>query len=244
MPPIDSPLPAGPAEDSGEPDLSTPEPDGPSRRCILSRSVRPKEAMLRFVVSPDRVVTPDVDGRLPGRGFWLSPAPDVIETARRKGVFPKAARCSLTVPEDLAERVDALLEERCLRLVGLARKAGQAVVGYEKVRGVLQKGGAAFVIEAFDAAENARKKLNAAQFGVPVFRPLDREALARAFARDNAVHAAVMPGGLASGLAIDLERLSRMRGRISPENALEKAVSDLRRPGVRVPRPGRREAET
>lgn len=204
-------------------DLPEKKPEGPNRRCILCRSVRPKEAMLRFVISPDGVVTPDIAARLPGRGLWLSPAPNVIEKAKKKNVFPRAARMNVTVPSDLAATVDRLLEDRCVHLIGLARKAGDAVVGYEKVKTLLQKERAAFVIEADDAAENARKKLHAAAYGVSVYKALGREALAKAFARDNAVHAAIVPGGLARRLETDLVRLARLRGRFEDESALEQA---------------------
>lgn len=185
--------------------------------------------MLRFVISPDGVLTPDMDARLPGRGFWLSPAPNVIEKARKKGVFGRAAHRTVSVTKEFSDQVDSLLEGRCLRLIGLARKAGQAVVGFEKVKGLVQTNRIAYVLEAFDGAENAHKKLNAEAYGAKVFRTLDRNALAKAFGRDNAVHAALLPGGLAARLENDLVRLSRLRGRNPDESALEQAPSPSRR---------------
>src|SRR5271168_2430772 len=69
------------------------EPEsGPLRRCAVTRERLAKEKMIRFVVSPDRVVVPDLAARLPGRGIWLSALGDVIETARTRGAFAKAAR--------------------------------------------------------------------------------------------------------------------------------------------------------
>lgn len=224
--------PFGPPDPAGF-DPTAPEPDGPTRRCLVSRSVRPKEDLLRFVISPDGDLTPDMDGRLPGRGFWLSPAPNVIEKARKKGVFGRAAHRTVCVPQDFQDRVESLLEDRCLRLIGLARKAGQAVVGFEKVKGLVQTNRTAYVLEAFDGAENAHKKLNAEAYGARVFRTLDRDALARAFGRDNAVHAAILPGGLSVRLETDLVRLSRLRGRNLDESALEQAPAPSRGPRSR-----------
>ncbi|MBK1664676.1 hypothetical protein CKO38_13060 [Rhodospirillum rubrum] len=190
------------------------EPDGPNRRCILSRAVRRRDAMLRFVVAPDGLVVPDLDARLPGRGLWLSPGRDVVETAAAKGVFARAAKRAVVLPPDLAERVDRLLEERCIDLVGLARKAGQAVAGFEKVKSWVHTGRAGMVLEAWDGSEGGRAKLGAETWGMPVFRAMDRLALGRAFAREQAVHAAVEPGGLARRLEADLIRLARLRGRL------------------------------
>jgi uncharacterized protein len=62
------------------------EPErGPFRRCLVTRERQPKEAMLRFVLGPDRKVIADLAERLPGRGMWLSAKADVIEQAARRG---------------------------------------------------------------------------------------------------------------------------------------------------------------
>src|SRR5271168_2433426 len=74
---------------------------GPLRRCAVTRARLPKERMIRFVIGPDRAVVPDLAERLPGRGIWLSAARDVLETARLRGAFAKAARGPVTVPPDL-----------------------------------------------------------------------------------------------------------------------------------------------
>ncbi|MGL1180861.1 hypothetical protein ACSTLD_24360, partial [Vibrio parahaemolyticus] len=73
-----------------------------------------------------------------------------------KGGFSRAARRSVTVPTDLAETVEALLERRCLNLIGLARRAGQAVAGFEKVREALQHGRVALLLAAADGAADGR----------------------------------------------------------------------------------------
>ena len=44
---------------------------GPLRRCIVTRQVLPKEALLRFVIDPAGAVVPDGAGKLPGRGLWV-----------------------------------------------------------------------------------------------------------------------------------------------------------------------------
>ena len=110
------------------------------RRCIVSRAVRPRSTLLRFVVDPDGGIVPDVDERLPGRGLWLSPNRDMIEMAARKRAFARAARQQVSVPEDLGDRVASLLTRRCLDLLALARRAGQVVWGFDSVRTRLKEG--------------------------------------------------------------------------------------------------------
>jgi predicted RNA-binding protein YlxR (DUF448 family) len=198
-------------------ELSDQDPPGPNRRCVVTRAVRHRETMLRFVVAPDGGIVPDLDGRLPGRGIWLSPAPDVVETATAKGAFARGAKQKVVVPDDLPQRVDRLLEDRCVGLLGLARKAGQAVAGFEKVKSWLQKGRAGLILEASDGSEGGRDKLGAEHWDVPVRLALDSDALGRAFARTKAVHVAVEPGGLAKRLDADLARLARLRGLLADD---------------------------
>ena len=41
------------------------------RLCAATRSVKPVDDMIRFVVGPDGVV-PDLKRKLPGRGVWVT----------------------------------------------------------------------------------------------------------------------------------------------------------------------------
>lgn len=189
---------------------------GPDRRCIVTGMVGPKQGLLRFVVGPDNVVVPDVDGRLPGRGIWLSPRRDVVNTAVVKRLFAKAARRPVTVPEDLAERIEDLLVRRCLDALALARRAGQGVCGFEKVRAELKAGKVALLVEARDAAAGGQDKLKALAPGVTVVDLFDAAELGGVFGRDHAVHACVAPGGLARRLAAEAAFLAGFRQAATP----------------------------
>lgn len=184
---------------------------GPNRRCIVTGTVQAKEKLLRFVVGPDTVVVPDVDGRLPGRGIWLSPRRDVVNTAVSKRLFAKAARRAVVAPEDLAERVEKLLAKRCLEGLALARRAAQAVCGFEKVKAELKAGKAGLLVEASDAAPDGRDKLKALAPGVAVVDLFDAAELGAVFGRDHAVHVCVAPGGLARRLATEATLLAGFR---------------------------------
>ena len=116
--------------EDGAPEDDAPE-KGPLRRCIVTRETGPKEGMVRFVLDPDRRVVPDLEGRLPGRGMWLSADADVLERAVKRGAFAKAARRTVHVPPDLRARIEDGLTRRIRDLVGFARRGGQAVCGRE-----------------------------------------------------------------------------------------------------------------
>ena len=93
----------------------------PTRRCIVSGEVTETGALVRFVVDPEGTVVPDVAGDLPGRGMWLSSRREVLDTARTKGLFARAARMRVSVDEGLAALTERLLARRSLDRLDAAR---------------------------------------------------------------------------------------------------------------------------
>jgi uncharacterized protein len=165
--------------------------------------------MIRFVVAPDRRVVPDLAQRLPGRGIWLSARRDVVEAARTRGAFARAARGPVTVPPDLLATLQAAFARRIGDTLGLARRAGQAVAGFSRAHEWLNAGRAGLIVEASDgSAEERARFLGAWVEKVPVVTPLDAASLGTVFARDHVVHIAVAPGRLAEMLRADSERLA------------------------------------
>lgn len=191
------------------------EPKGPLRRCLVTREVRPKAELLRFVVGPghgpEQVIVFDPAERLPGRGLWLTARRDIVETAVAKGLFTKAAGMRLSVPADLAGQVEGLLGERCLSLLGLARRAGQLRTGFEKVREELKAGRAAVLVAASDGAADGRGKLVALAPALPVIALFDSAALSAALGTDGVVHGCVAGGGMAERLLRECSRFQAMK---------------------------------
>lgn len=183
------------------------EPEiGPLRRCAVTRERLAKERMIRFVVGPGGQVVPDLAARLPGRGIWLSARADVVETARTRGAFAKAARTQVTVPPDLLSGLQAALVRRIGEHLGLARRAGQAIAGFSKAREWLEKGNAALVVQAADGSAEERARFLGGR-ALPVVSPLDGATLGVIFGRDHAVHVVVAAGQLAERIRIEAERL-------------------------------------
>ncbi len=181
------------------------------RRCVVSRRSLPKEEMIRFVASPDGTLVPDIDGKLPGRGLWLSAERDMLDTACATNAFAKAARTGVEAPDGLSDRVEALLARRCCELLGLAKRAGQTVAGFEKVKAWLAEGKGAVLVEASDGAEGGRAKLGAGARNLPVVEALTGAELGSALGRERAVHVALAPGGLADSFVREAARLAGFR---------------------------------
>lgn len=169
--------------------------------------------MLRFVAGPDGTVVPDLAGRLPGRGIWLSARRDMVNTAAAKNLFAKVARRKLAAPPDLGNLVERLLAGRCVELLGLARRAGQAIVGFEKVKAEIKSRQGAVLLAASDGAADGRNKIKALGSALPLIEVLSAEELGAAFGREHAVHVLLLPGKLAENIRVEAARLAGFRQR-------------------------------
>ena len=170
---------ATPLSDSAVPATTAPS-DERLRRCLVGGKSLPRERMVRYVVQPGDgggTLVPDIEGRLPGRGLWTEARRDIVKAAVAKRVFGKAAGAAVAVPADLDERVAGLLARRVVDLVGVARRARQAVAGFDPVMVSLDRGEVGLLLIATDAGASGEGKLSAAAAnnGVAVARPLSAE---------------------------------------------------------------------
>jgi predicted RNA-binding protein YlxR (DUF448 family) len=189
----------------------TKDQDGPERRCIVTRATGPKEGLIRFVLGPEDEVVPDLAGKLPGRGLWVSADAATLKQAVAKGHFARAARQAVKVPPDLAERVEALLARRLIDLVALARRAGEALAGLEKTKAALVSGEAVLLVQAGDGSARERASLRPPDGENTLVSCLSGDELGMAFGRDRVVHAAVLAGGLADRIKSEALRLRGIR---------------------------------
>jgi predicted RNA-binding protein YlxR (DUF448 family) len=186
---------------------------GPLRRCIATGESRPADRMIRFVVDPEHRLVPDVAGRLPGRGIWVSASKPAIERAIGKQLFARAARRQIVVDPSLPALLDRLIERQCLDLIGLARRAGAIVAGFEKVEAMLRREAVGVLIEASDGSADGRGKLSRMAGDAPVVMLFSAAALAESMGREGVVvHAAMSRGGLAERFVAASDRLAGLRG--------------------------------
>ncbi|MFV0474437.1 MAG: RNA-binding protein [Pikeienuella sp.] len=193
--------------------------DGPERRCVATGESGGVERMIRFALDPEGRLTPDLAARLPGRGVWLTADRALVEKAVTKRLFSRGFRQPVEAPADLADRLEALLAARLVEAIGLARKAGLATTGFEKVRARLRKGPAGALLAASDGAEDGRRKLAALADAVgqetgrdsPLVESLRGAELGLAFGRDSVIHAVLDEGGAAGRVVREARRLDGFR---------------------------------
>jgi predicted RNA-binding protein YlxR (DUF448 family) len=196
--------------------------DGPRQRgqaerlCAITRTVKPVEDMIRFVVGPEGDVVPDIKQRLPGRGLWVTAARPLVARAVKRNVFARGFKRDVKVPPDLPERTEDLLERAALDALAIAGKAGSVAAGFAKVEAALEKGHVNGVIHAAGAADEGVRKITAAlrRSGLetmPVIAAFTSAQLDLALGRSNVVHAALLAGSASDHFLARYARLERFR---------------------------------
>ena len=185
--------------------------DEPERRCIATGEVQPKRGLIRFGVSPDGQIVPDVLEKLPGRGIWVAAERSALNEAVTKKLFARGAKQQVTVPDSLVDDVEALLAKRLIDGISMARKAGKAVAGYEKVKDWLGREEARILFQATDGSERGKSQLYAPGGRGSFFEVLNASELGLSFGRERVIHAALGFGGLTERIREDAIRLSGVR---------------------------------
>lgn len=183
------------------------------RRDLVTRQVMDESCLIRFVAGPDGSVVPDLARKLPGRGLWVAADRASVETAATKGLFARAAKAPLKAAPDLADLVDGLLARRCLEQLGLARREGVLISGFEKSAAAIRAGRAAWLIEASDGAADGRGKLLALarHQTTRICGVFGAEDLSLALGLENAIHAVLLTGGRADRWTLEVGRLAGFR---------------------------------
>ncbi len=184
--------------------------DGPERKCIATGESQPRHGLIRFVLGPDGQIAPDLAEKLPGRGIWVSAERKAIDMAASKGLFARAAKQPVKLPEGLSDLLEGLLARRVVELISLARKGGRATTGYERVKDWLGKDEAEVLIQASDGSERGKSKLST-PYGGSFIGWLTAAELGQAFGRQTAVHAALGAGGLSKRVVEEAARLKGLR---------------------------------
>ena len=190
--------------------------EGPLRRCIATGEVQSPDLMVRFVAAPSGSVVADVAHKLPGRGMWLTASREAITRATSKGLFAKAAKAPLLSSPSLADDVERLLVKRLQDHLGLAKRAGVLIAGFQKVEEAFQIGKYKIdvLVEAQDSGAADRKKLMnwARRVGdVSVIGCLTGEEIGLALGRESVVHAALTSHPLAARIVAEAKRLGGFR---------------------------------
>ncbi len=181
------------------------------RRCIVTGETQPTSNLIRFVLGPDDMVTPDISERLPGRGIWVSANPVDLAKAIDQNLFSKSAKQKANIPDGLADLTVNLIAKRAIDLMSMARKSGQAICGYEKTKSAMMSDRWYILLQAEDGSAPQKQKIRPSAVANSYISCFTAQELGLAFGRENVIHAAVSKGGLSARILLEANRLTGFR---------------------------------
>jgi predicted RNA-binding protein YlxR (DUF448 family) len=214
------------AETDAGPPRAGKKPNSPERRCIATMERRRQGELIRFVVGPDAQVVPDIAARLPGRGAWVTASREALELAVKRNAFARAFKAPVKAGPDLVSQTEDLMARGVLNMIGMAKRAGELILGFEQVREAVRSARPACLMAAANASEDQRNKVLALVKGLygpqpgesaentrlpPVLACFSDEELGMALGRERVVHACLKQGRIAHAWMGELARLSGFR---------------------------------
>jgi predicted RNA-binding protein YlxR (DUF448 family) len=185
------------------------------RRDLATGEVMEEARLIRFVAAPDGMVTPDLGRKLPGRGLWVAADRASVDTAALKNLFSRAAKTKLSAPAGLSDLVEKLLVRRCLDQLGLAKREGVLISGFEKVHAAIKGGRGGAAVEASDGSADGRRKVTALAARqpnpVPVCGAFSSNELGLALGLENVIHVCLLAGRRAGSWTEEVQRLAGFR---------------------------------
>lgn len=192
-----------------------------TRTCIVTRKAGTKDELIRFVLGPEQEVVADIRGKLPGRGVWVTNSRQAVEKAVAKNLFSAGFKQKVTVSAEISKNVENMLIDAIEQGLSMAKKSGLVITGFSKVDAAARRGDIEVLVHASDGREDGLAKVNSAlkagqwllseegdDIKMPrVFNRLSSARLDKALGTSNAVHVALIKGGVTRGLKKQIEKL-------------------------------------
>ena len=200
------------------------------RRCIVTGKVRPKSDLIRFVAGPENTLIPDIKGKLPGRGVWVTPEKEKIAEAVKRKLFERNLAKDIAIAPEIDHQVEILLKEAALGCLKMANKAGNAIFGFTKLMAALEKQAIICLIHAEQASPAESNKLDH-KFRTNLeqseklqqisrkkpFWGFQTSELSLAFGAANVIHAGLTESGATLAAMNAVARLAHYQGSSDPD---------------------------
>ncbi len=200
------------------------QPDKNQRRCIATGEIRAKATMLRFVEGPVKVLVPDIKGKLPGRGVWITTNRLLIREAVKRKLFERNLSPGIRIEPEIDQQVDILLKNAAFGCLKMANKAGNAIYGFTKLMAALEKQVIIYMIHAREASQPESNKLDhkfrtnlehsdklQQTLSKKPYLGFDSEELSLAFGAANVIHAGLTESGASRAAITAIERVKHYR---------------------------------
>jgi predicted RNA-binding protein YlxR (DUF448 family)/ribosomal protein L30E len=191
----------------------------PQRSCLGCRQTRDRDLLIRFVLSPQGELVPDIEAKLPGRGAYTCVSGTCLQAALKQRQFSRAFKREVVTvaPDEITGQVGAIMQRRLLGYIGLANKAGQVISGGSLVSDAIrssQKPG--LIMVATDVSESIGEKIEllAAINHIACFRILSKDDFGAILGKAPRSAVAIRAGGFVAQLRHEIERYRNFLGEV------------------------------
>jgi len=193
--------------------------EAPQRSCLGCRESRDKGRLIRFVISPQGEVVPDLEAKLPGRGAYTCISSRCLADACRQRQFNRAFKRDVTMPpaEEFVALVTRLLRERIQGFLGLANRAGKIISGGSLVSDAIRSNNKpGLVLIASDVSEAIGERIEtlAGVHRIPCARVMMKDDFGAILGKAPRSAVAVKPGGFVAQLVGTIERYRNFLGEV------------------------------
>ena len=193
--------------------------EAPQRSCLGCRTSKDKNLLIRFVLTPEMEILPDLESRLPGRGAYTCIDKRCLIAAVEQRQFKRTFKHDVSVmpAEQLVEYVCQQLYGRIIGLIGLANKAGHVTGGGSMVSDALKsKKAPGLVIVATDISEAIGDKIihAAAAHKVPHRTVGTKDGFGAILGKAPKSAIAVASGGFVAQLVKAIDRYKNFLGEV------------------------------
>ena len=177
-----------------------------TRKCILTGEIKPKSELLRFTVLRNGDFVPDFNKKLGGKGVYVSNSKSLLDGIKKDVRIGKILHKPVNTNPELPELVEKILAAKGLEALNLARKSGNLILGFEKIKEQILKNKVAFIIEATDAGADGAKKMSELCRDIEQLKIYDSATLETAFNRETVVYAAILKSEVCNMVYTNLKR--------------------------------------
>ena len=163
------------------------------RTCIITGQTDDSSNLIRFVISPDGSLAPDLAEKLPGRGAYLIPKPEHLKESFKKNKFAKhigfQKKLSLDEVDAFTALVGSLLRRRFVEQLSLARMQGSAISGAGKLK---ENNSLIGLLISNDASVREARQLESVTGPNWIMRDIPAETLGEAFGRNSIAYVGLL----------------------------------------------------
>ena len=191
----------------------------PQRSCLGCRQSRDRDALIRFVLSPQGELVADLEAKLPGRGAYTCVSAACLQAALKQRQFSRAFKREVVTatPDEMSGQVGDIMQRRILSYIGLANKAGQVVSGGSLVSDAIRSGHKpGLIMVAADVSEAIGEKIEllAAVHRIACFRIMGKDDYGAILGKAPRSAVAIRTGGFVAQLTYEIERYRNFLGEV------------------------------